>query len=79
MFRKAGLQIEHTEEIIKRHPLIPWASRQGCTQERIERLRKMLAEAPPIAQAWLYPLNLNTSDASFTNHHLLISGRKLAY
>jgi hypothetical protein len=38
MFRTARLKVEHTEQIIKRHAFMPWAERQGCTPETIERL-----------------------------------------
>lgn len=76
MFYQAGLQVEHTQEIIKRHPFIPWAERQGCTPEIIKHLKLMLIEAPPIANKWLNVVGENTLDASFTNHHILIAGRR---
>ena len=76
MFEKAGLRVEHTEEIIKRHPFIPWAERQGCTPEVIAQLTKMLIDSPPIATAWLDAQSVGKPDASFVNHHILIMGEK---
>jgi ubiquinone/menaquinone biosynthesis C-methylase UbiE len=76
MFEAAGLSVEHTEEVIKRHTFLPWAERQGCTQEVITQLKKMLVEAPSTAAQWLEPRDLDSPEASFVNHHILIKGRK---
>jgi ubiquinone/menaquinone biosynthesis C-methylase UbiE len=76
MFTQTGLQVRHTEEIIKRHHLIPWAERQGCSSEIIEQLKIMLTEALPGADTWLQVEAINTSKASFVNHHILIAGTK---
>lgn len=76
MFGQAGLNIIHTEEIIKRHQLFPWAERQGCSPETIQRLQKMLLEAAPLAAKWLQVEELGTLDYSFVNHHILIAGQK---
>lgn len=76
MFEQAGLKIAHTEEIVKRHQLIPWAERQGCSPETIEQLAQMLKEAPPRAVEWFQVENLGSSDDSFVNHHILIAGSK---
>ena len=77
MFAQAGLQVTHTEEIIKRHQLLPWAERQGCSPETLAQLRAMLRNSPPAVAAWLQGENLDTPEASFANHHLLIAGRRL--
>ncbi|HBX71156.1 MAG TPA: SAM-dependent methyltransferase [Chloroflexi bacterium] len=76
MFEQAGLQVIHTEEIIKRHQLFPWAERQGCSPETILVLTKMLKDAPASATKWLQVENLGTGEASFVNHHILIAGSK---
>jgi ubiquinone/menaquinone biosynthesis C-methylase UbiE len=76
MFERAGLTIEHTEEIVKRHGLLHWAEMQGCTLEVIGQLTQMLVEAPPIVAAWLDAQDVGTPEASFVNHHILIKGRK---
>ncbi len=76
MFEDAGLAIEYTEIVIKRHPFEPWTRRQDCTPETVERLECLLTEAPPAAGDWMQPRDLGTSKASFVNRHLLILGRK---
>jgi ubiquinone/menaquinone biosynthesis C-methylase UbiE len=76
MFTSAGLDVMYTEEIIKRHDLIPWAGRQGCTPETLAQLTQMLRDAPPIAAAWLGAQNVGTHQASFVNHHIIIGGQK---
>jgi ubiquinone/menaquinone biosynthesis C-methylase UbiE len=77
MFEQAGFQVTHIEEITKRHQLLPWAERQGCTPEIVEGLKDLLENAPPIVAAWLQVVNLGTKAASFVNHHILIAGRKI--
>ena len=76
MFESAGLSVEHTEQIIKRHEFIPWAQRQGCTQETIKQLIEMMQQAPPIATEWMQPQNWGTPEATFANHHIIIAGKK---
>lgn len=76
MFSRAALAVVHGEQIVKRHVVLPWAERQGCTAEVIERLAGLLAEAPAAAAEWMQPRDLGTPRASFVNHHLLIAGRK---
>ncbi len=76
MFEAAGLAVAHTEQVIKRHALIPWAERQGNSPQTIAQLIVLLRDAPPLAAAWLDGQKLDTSEASFVNHHILIAGRK---
>lgn len=75
MFKQAGLQVFHTEEIIKHHQLQPWAERQGCSLETIQQLTGLLLKATPIAAEWLQIEKSDTSGLSFINHHILIAGR----
>ena len=76
MFTQAGLTVERLERVTKRHDFIPWAERQGCTPTVIKQLTKMLAQAPKGAAPWMEVQDLGTVHASFTNHHILIAGRK---
>ncbi len=81
MFQEAGFSVEHTERLAQRHQFLPWAERQGCSPEVIERLARMMQEAPPAATAWMQPQDVGTpaakfAAASFANQHILISGRK---
>ncbi len=76
IFQEAGLKVEHTDQIIKRHEFLQWAERQGCTPETIERLIDMVKQAPAAATGWMQPKNFGTSEATFANHHIIITGRK---
>jgi ubiquinone/menaquinone biosynthesis C-methylase UbiE len=78
MFEQAGLKPMHTEEIVKRHPLLPWAERQGCSPQIVEKLLDLLEKAPPVAAAWFQVEDPGTKAASFVNHHILIAGRKVS-
>ncbi|MCJ7701901.1 MAG: class I SAM-dependent methyltransferase, partial [Anaerolineales bacterium] len=75
-FAAAGLAVEQVEEVPKRHALLPWAQRQGCSPEAISELRRRLDEAPPIAAGWFQAEQVEGPNSSFVNHHILISGRK---
>ena len=77
MFMVAGLHVEHTEEIVKRHQLVPWAERQGNSPETIAQLGDLLRRAPEPVAAWMQAESVGVPDASFVNHHILIAGRKL--
>lgn len=77
MFEQGGLQVVHTQEILKRHDLLPWAGRQGCSAETLAQLREMIKTAPPPAADWFEGEALDTLEASFCNHHLLIAGRRM--
>jgi ubiquinone/menaquinone biosynthesis C-methylase UbiE len=72
----AGLTVEHTEQIVKRHDFISWAKLQGCTEETIAELDKMLAEASDAVKAWMQPEAWGTPDATFVNQHLILAARK---
>jgi ubiquinone/menaquinone biosynthesis C-methylase UbiE len=76
MFEDAGPDVEHTEQIVKRHAFIQWAERQGCTAETISQLIAMMQQAPTLAKEWMDPQDWTTPEATFVNHHILIAGRK---
>ncbi len=76
MFLDAGLSVEHTEQLVKRHDFIEWAERQGCTPETIERLVVLLKQAPEAAAEWMDATCIGTSEATFVNHHIIILGCK---
>jgi hypothetical protein len=77
MFRLAGLQIEHTERLIKRHGFLDWAGRQGCSSQTIAELVELMRSVPPPAAEWMQPQEWGTDTATFCNHHILIAGRKV--
>lgn len=79
MYRQAGLELTHRELIIKTHPLLAWAERQGNGPEVIAELRQMVDQASDIAKAWMQPKAWDTPQAAFTGRHLLIAGRKIGH
>jgi ubiquinone/menaquinone biosynthesis C-methylase UbiE len=76
MYRDAGLEVVHTEQVLKRHDFHPWAERQNCTPEAIARLTQMMVDAPAAVVEWIQPTATGTPEAAFANHHLLIAGIK---
>ncbi len=76
MFEDAGLTVEHTEQIVKRHAFLDWAQRQGCSPETIEQLIEMVRNGPAIVTDWMQPQAWDTPEATFANHHIIIAGRK---
>ncbi len=77
MFESTGFGVEHIETILKTHEFLPWANRQGCTPEVIETLNAMLEEADDTVIEWMQPDQWRFDTATFTNHHIIIAGRKL--
>jgi ubiquinone/menaquinone biosynthesis C-methylase UbiE len=77
MYRAAGLEVEHAEQMVKQHQFIAWAERQNCGAETMTKLVRMIDDAPEAVAEWLQPREFGTPRASFVNHHLIISGRKL--
>ena len=76
MLQDAGLKVEHAEQFVIRHEFLPWAERQGCTPEVIQRLISMVQNAPPSVIKWMQPRNFGTPEATFSGHQIIISGRK---
>ena len=76
MFRDAGLTVAQTEQIIKRHGLISWAERQGCSPETIGQLVRLVKKAPQTVTEWLQPYKFGTPQAAFVGHHIIITGQK---
>ena len=76
LFLDVGLEILHTETILKRHNLLDWATRQGCDATIIERLQVLLIQAPDAVSAHMLPEYAGTEHATFCNHHIIIMGRK---
>lgn len=75
MYRAAGLTVELTEQIVKRHEFQPWAERQACMPQAVAQLVQMVAEAPDAVIEWMQPNGFGTPGAWFVNHHILIAGR----
>jgi len=76
MFQVAGLRVEHTEQIVKRHAFVPWVERQGMPSEVMDRLVSMMEQATETVVEWMIPHDWGTPEATFANHHIIIAGRK---
>lgn len=76
MFLDADLTVEHTERLDRAALMIPWAERQGCDADTIERLRILLAQAPQAVAEWIHPRNVLSPDAGFDHVYIIITGRK---
>lgn len=72
----AGFTIPHIEQRTMQHQLYPWAQRQNCDDDTIERLQVMLLRAPQKVAAWLQPQHAGTASATHTDHHIIIIGQK---
>lgn len=72
----AGLELTHTEQFTIVHEVTPWAKRQDCSPDIIEKLNIMLLRAPTAAQAWMQPEYAGTEHARYTDHHIIIQGVK---
>jgi hypothetical protein len=70
------LTVEHSEVLVKRHAFIPWAERQGCSEQCLARLVEMVAAASDPVKDWMKIEAWGTAEASFVNHHLIMAGRK---
>ena len=77
LFQAAGLEVVHTEQLVKEHNFLSWVERQKCTPDVIEQLNQMILQAPAEVQAWLCPCHFGTPEATFINHHILIAGQKV--
>ena len=75
MLQDAGLAVEHTEKIVKRHEFRPWSERQACTPQVVAQLVQMVENAPEAVIEWMQPIDFGTPGAWFVNHHILIAGR----
>lgn len=76
MFLDADLVIDHVERLARPTKMIPWAERQGCTPEVIERLHVLMIQAPDAVKQWMNIVCAGTDDASFDHVYILIAGHK---
>lgn len=77
MYQTAGLDVEHTEELLKRHQFVAWTERQNCSEAIVAELVRLMEDASQAVVSWLQPRDFGTPGASFVNHHLIVSGRKV--
>ena len=76
MCENAGLTVEHTEQLVKRHDFLDWCQRQGNSDATIAELDEMLTNGSDALKAWMQPENWSKPEATFVNHHIIIAARK---
>jgi ubiquinone/menaquinone biosynthesis C-methylase UbiE len=76
LYLDVGLTIEHLEQFTFIHEIERWAKRQNCSDETIERLNIMLLRAPQKVAEWMLPQYAGTNYARYTDHHIIVKGRK---
>lgn len=77
MFLDAELTVLQDEHLTKKGgKMVPWAERQGCSPDVIERLHILLAQAPAAVAEWMNPTCAGTPDAAFDHHYIIILGQK---
>ena len=76
IFLDAGLSVEHTEQHTLEHEVQSWAKRQNCSDEIIEQLNITLLRAPDKVLEWMQPQYAGTEYARYTDHHIIIKGKK---
>jgi SAM-dependent methyltransferase len=73
----AGLQIDVSQTLSKAHTqLIPWAARQGCSDNVITHLQILLAQAPKAVIPWWNAQAVGTPLAAFDHHYVILRASK---
>jgi ubiquinone/menaquinone biosynthesis C-methylase UbiE len=76
MFLDAGLNVEQVETVAYTIQLVEWAEQQACSPAVVERLQIMLKQAPQAVAEHLRPFAVGTPDATYTQMHVILMGRK---
>ncbi|MDO8847071.1 MAG: class I SAM-dependent methyltransferase [Coriobacteriia bacterium] len=76
LVERAGLSVQHTEIIDKRHDFARWTARQDCSEATVEELCQQMAEAPSGMRRWLEPIYEDHQLTSFRNRHLVLLALK---
>jgi len=76
LIERAGLAVEHTELVDKRHDFAEWTRRQDCGEATVAELLQQMAEAPPGMRRWLEPVYEGDRLVAFRNRHLVVLARK---
>jgi SAM-dependent methyltransferase len=72
----AGLHIERVELLRRESPMLPWAARQGCTPEIVERLHLLMLQAPERVADWMHIRCAGTADAAFDHTYITLRARR---
>lgn len=75
---RAGLEVNFTELVDKRHDFAEWTAIQDCDEDALRELRAIMAECPPAMREWSAPEYDERSLVAFRNRHLVMIARKPA-
>jgi ubiquinone/menaquinone biosynthesis C-methylase UbiE len=78
MFETAELTVEYSEALTKRQQFVNWAKVQDNSDETIAQLIEIITSGSEGVKAWMQPEAWGTEEATFTHHHIIVSGRKSA-
>jgi ubiquinone/menaquinone biosynthesis C-methylase UbiE len=76
LFLDAGFRIGQVEQFTFVHEIQRWAKRQNCSDETIVQLNILLQRAPKKVAEWMLPQYAGTNYACYTDHHIIIEGKK---
>lgn len=77
LIERAGLIVERTELVDKRHDFAEWTARQNCDAATVAELQRLMAEATVGMRRWLEPVYEAGQLTAFRNRHLVVLARKL--
>lgn len=75
-FEIAGLRVNFTHELTKRHQFLDWSARQGNDVQTQTTLVYILDTASDDVKNWMQPLEWGSDRASFVNHHIILAAYK---
>lgn len=75
-YTRAGLMVEHVEELSKPLSFQAWVERQACSPGTVRELETMVRQAPAEVQDWMQPKKFGTPQATSLIHYIIIKGRK---
>lgn len=72
LIERAGMVIERSHLVDKRHDFADWTSRQGCSEATVAELTRQMDEAPEGMRRWLAPEYDGERLIAFNNRHLVV-------
>lgn len=76
LIERAGMTVERSGLVDKRHDFAEWVLRQDCSPAAIAELEQLMREAPEGMQNWLEPVWDGERLKAFRNRHLVVLARK---
>lgn len=72
LIERAGMHVERSCIVDKRHDFAEWTARQGCDGETVAELTRQLGEAPEGMRKWLQPEYDGDRLLGFRGRHLVV-------